>query len=75
MRRHGSDPAITRAGVTVQRRNNRRARGRTPSALPRHATRESHPATERVPDSELGVAVVLVGLVVLLTTVLVPLLG
>ena len=37
--------------------------------------RESHPATERVSDSELGVAVVLVGLVVLLTTVLVPLLG
>lgn len=33
------------------------------------------PAVERIPDTELGLAAVLIGVVVLLTTILVPIVG
>ncbi len=33
------------------------------------------PATHRIPDSELGLAAILVGVVILLATVLVPIVG
>jgi hypothetical protein len=33
------------------------------------------PATQRIPDAELGLAAVMVGVVVLLATILVPIVG
>lgn len=46
-----------------------------PRVLQNESTRGPRQATERVSDRELGLAAVLVGLVVLLTTVVVPGLG